>query len=263
MRPTITPHETAKFRNATSSQFKETDYSIARAGAIIHLVGREKPFTESLAVGTQSRFIKVAKEAADRGCPINILLTVRWNALYDNEAEFACHHASPIEKVRYSLELIRKWLTKRTSSLFYFWVQENSSAAGIHWHLALHLPDKLKKPFGNYCADLFGAPIEPPALSGFKTTKGELFVSEGRAWHLAEDLNHEKSNVYLAAYLGKGEPSQVSYRGVMRVNKRKPYRTRKNGGFGSEDKKWCDPQGKIDGKQKDRFGICRSLASIK
>jgi hypothetical protein len=204
---------------------------------------RRPRITAALPIGTQASFIAAARRAAALGHPLDALLTVRWSSLPEEtpaagtgRSEAVADHAlrrpdpGPVPRIRRLVETIRHWLARRGCPALYIWVRESVRGEGEHWHLALHLPEHLHDAFGPYLASRLGEPIGPARSHARGRTDGELFQGERGGWHLARDTRPEERGGWLAAYLGKGEPSQVPFRGRVRPNRRKPVRGRAHGG---------------------------------
>lgn len=235
---------------------EESPASLLAYGAPVAPVRR----TAALPRGTQARFIKAAAHAAEMGFPINTLLTIRWDSLFcDNDANRLRPFPTP-ERIDGLVEHLRKWLCHRSLPPVYFWVREVSKNEGEHWHLAFHLPKLLSPQIIDFIAGQTGeaAATRPP--SGNKKTEGEFARSEIGSWHLARDTRPELKGFYLAAYLGKGEPSEVLFRGKMVPNKKKPVRGLAFGGK-EKDGKYDAEQGLIIGTPAriDRFFIAKIL----
>ena len=218
--------------------------------------------TDGLPVGSQAKFIEAAKCAAICGFPINTLLTVRWVSLYHHDNANPLFAQSPVERIAYLVELLRKWVGARCDGGFlYLWVREATSELGEHWHLAFHLPRGKRKAIASYLADLLGEPLDhTPRTKAQGQTEGEFACSVWGSWHLAKDTHPERSGFYLAAYLGKGEPSERIFRGKLVPNTRKPVRGQAFGGR-ERSGRYDAPQGQIRGTTalKKRFDIARQL----
>ena len=227
-------------------------------------VAKEKKKTDGLPIGTQAKLIGAAQISNDKGRPINTLLTVSWDALrhYDNTNHL---FAKPIiERIAYIVELHRKWHFARYGGNFQFlWVREANADSNEHWHLAFHLPNGEQEALKNYVSNLLREPALPkPRSKSEGKTEGEFAYSLWGSWHLAGDTRPELAGYYLAAYLGKGEPSQRIFHGKPVNNTKKPVRGKDFGGrerYGKYDM----PQGEIIGTiaLKYRFGIARHLKS--
>ncbi|WBU55423.1 hypothetical protein [Paracoccus sp. SCSIO 75233] len=218
--------------------------------------------TDGLPVGSQAKFIEAAKCAAILGFPINTLLTVRWSSLYHHDNANPLFAQSPVERIGYLVELLRKWIGARCGGGFlYLWVRETTSELGEHWHLAFHLPRGKQNAIGAYLSDLLGEPLDhTPRTKSQGRTEGEFACSVWRSWHLAKDTHPERSGFYLAAYLGKGEPSERMFRGNLVPNTRKLVRGQAFGGR-ERSGRYDAPQGQIRGTTalKKRFDIARPL----
>ena len=124
-----------------------------------------------------------------------------------------------------------------------------------------HLPHGKRKAVASYLSDLLGEPLDhTPRTKAQGRTEGEFACSVWRSWHLAKDTHPERSGFYLAAYLGKGEPSERMFRGKLVPNTRKLVRGQ---AFGGREKsgRYDAPQGQIRGTTalKKRFDIARPL----
>lgn len=218
--------------------------------------------TVGLPVGSQAKFIEAAKCTAVLGLPINTLLTVRWSSLYHHDNANPLFAQSPVERIAYLIELLTKWIGARCHGGFlYLWVRETTSELGEHWHLAFHLPRGKRKAVAFYLSDLLGEPVDhTPRTKAQGRTEGEFACSVWRSWHLAKDTYPERSGFYLAAYLGKGEPSERMFRGKLVPNTRKLVRGQAFGG-GEKSGRYDAPQGQIRGTTalKKRFDIARPL----
>lgn len=218
--------------------------------------------TDGLPVGSQANFIEAAKCAAVLGFPINTLLTVRWSSLYHHDNANPLFAQSPVERIAYLVELLRKWIGARCRGGFqYLWVRETTSELGEHWHLAFHLPHGKRKVVASYLSDLLGEPVDhTPRTKAQGRTEGEFACSVWGSWHLAKDTHPERSGFYLAAYLGKGEPSERMFRGKLVPNTRKLVRGQAFGGH-EKSGRYDAPQGQIRGTTalKKRFDIARPL----
>lgn len=157
-----------------------------------------------------------------------------------------------IPRVAHLVERLRKWFFWRGVSFAYIWVREISADNGQHWHLALHLPKRLRRSFIDYVASLLGEQVaDRPRAKTQGGTEGEVACSVNGSWHLGRDTKPQRRGYYLAAYLGKGEPSSIMFRGQLVTNRRKPVR----GG------KYDVSQGNIIGTaaRTKRFDIARHL----
>ena len=218
--------------------------------------------TNGLPVGSQAKFIEAAKCAAICGFPVNTLLTVRWSSLYHHDNANPLFTQSPVERIAYLVELLRKWVGARCRGGFqYLWVREATSELGEHWHLAFHLPYGKRKAVASYLSDLLGEPLDhTPRTKAQGRTEGEFACSVWGSWHLAKDTHPERSGFYLAAYLGKGEPSERMFRGRLVPNTCKLVRGQAFGGR-ERSGRYDAPQGQIRGTTalKKRFDIARPL----
>jgi hypothetical protein len=167
------------------------------------------------------------------------------------------------ERIRHLVELTRKWLSRRGIPAYYLWTRELSDTAGEHWHLALHLPKAKRKAFTGYLETILIEPVAPCPRAQSKRTRGEFACSTAASWHLAGEEPDGKphfTGYWLAAYLGKGEPSQRMFRGKLINNTLKPVRGRAYGGT-VKGARYDTPQGHIVGTttRKGRFDVARSL----
>ena len=103
-----------------------------------------------------------------------------------------------------------------------------------------------------------GRCVDPKYRNG--CSEGEFACSVWGSWHLAKDTHPERLGFYLAAYLGKGEPSERLFRGKLIPNTSKPVRGQAFGGREKSDR-YDTPQGQIRGTiaLKKRFDIARPL----
>jgi hypothetical protein len=216
--------------------------------------------TSGFPIGTQKRFIEAAEAAARDGHPLNTLLTIRWQSLFsDNDVNPLRSMPTP-ERIDHLVELLRKWLTRHDLPPHYIWVREFSATVGEHWHFAFHLPKMLRPQIVDFVVKQTGEPARTGRRDAAQLTEGEFAFGEIGSWHLAEDTRPERRGFYLAAYLGKAEPSRRLFRGVMTDNRKKPVRGVAFGGTERNDIYDAD-QGFILGTvfRGDRFFIAKSL----
>ena len=114
------------------------------------------------------------------------------------------------------------------------------------------IPRRSRRAFLVYVETLLGEPLAPrPRTKTQGGTEGEVACSENGSWHLGRDVHPERRGRWLAAYLGKGEPSLVMFRGQLVPNNRKPVR----------GDKYDVRQGNVQGTaaRMKRFDIARHL----
>lgn len=219
--------------------------------------------TAGLAVGTQARLIAAAQKAVEADYPINTFLTVHWGKLFSDGDLHPLRTMEPPERIRYLVELIRKWLTGRGFPAIYIWVREVSDRAGEHWHFGFHLPVNKRAALIGYLETILVEPQAPCPRPASKRTRGEFACSELTSWHLAGDKPEGRgyfTGYWIAAYLGKGEPSQRMFRGKLVNNTAKPVRGVEFGGR-VKGGRYDVPQGIIKGTsaRKGRFDVSRCL----
>ena len=130
--------------------------------------------TTGLPVGTQAKFIAAAAEADHAGTPLNHLLSAHWSKLFAFSAQAPCLRMDEIPRVAQLVERLRKWFFWRSVSFSYIWVREISADNGQHWHLALHLPKRLRRSFIDYVASLLGEQVaDRPRTKTQGGTEGE------------------------------------------------------------------------------------------
>lgn len=216
--------------------------------------------TWGLEFGTQQRFCTAAFAAHRQGYPLNTLLTVRWDSLFSDNDVHDLRTMTIPDRIDNIMERFRKWLTHRDLPPLYIWVRESVLHLGEHWHLGLHLPKKWRPRFIDFVESVFGEPRLPHLRPVTKRSDGEFACGEIGSWQLANDTRPERGGHYLAAYLGKAEPSQRAFRGKLRDNTKKPVRGIQFGGK--------EPNGKYDADQgviigtatrEDRFYISKAL----
>jgi len=211
--------------------------------------------TDYLEVGTQQEFIDAAWEANLVGMPLNALLTVRLDevlgAILDNKDQ----------KITATIEKIRKWLRRNDLPVFYTWVREVSEETGEHWHLALHLTPKKHKGFARFVGTVFDD--EPSKRAGSANSVSEIARSDTGSWQLSTEYskaNDKWPGYWLAAYLGKGEPSLRMFRGNLIENIKKPVKGPQFEGT-ARSSKYDAEQGRVIGNanRKKRFDISKDL----
>ena len=249
-------------QGAVSSPAAEARPLGAVTSEITERVRQPEKQTDGLPLGSQAMFIDAVRCASVSGFSINTLLSVRWSSLYHHDNTNPLFAQSAVERIAYLVELLRKWIGARCrGGSMYLWVRETTSELGEHWHIAFHLPHGKRKAVASYIADLLGEPLDhQPRTSAQGKTEGEFACSVWGSWHLAKDIHPERSGYYLAAYLGKGEPSERLFRGNLIPNTRKPVRGRAFGGR-ERSARYDAAQGQITGTAalKKRFDIARPL----
>lgn len=216
--------------------------------------------TADLPVGTQARFIGAVARAAALGFPINTLLTIRWDSLFSSNDVNDLRLLPVPLRIDRLVELLRKWLQRRNLPAAYIWAREATNSEGEHWHLAFHLPKSLHSEIIGFVVRQTNEAASPRNQPNHVRTEGEFARGEIGSWHLAYDTNPVRRGFYLAAYLGKGEPSEVLFRGRMIPNKKKRVRGIQFGGT-EQDGKYDAQQGVIIGTicRRDRFFIAKLL----
>ncbi len=218
-----------------------------------------------LDIGTQQLMLEAARQSNKYRRPLNTLLTVRWGSLRAFDDMNPLFHLDVPERIKNIVERIRTWLTRpnRQIGAYYIWVRESSPSESEHWHIALHLPETYRVDFAAYIAAVLGEPLLPQARPASQRTRGEFACSQWTSWHLAAEeptSNRYFKGRWLAAYLGKGEPSQRIFRDTLVPNVLKPVRGREFGGDVTHDR-FDAPQGRIVGTttRVSRFDISRNL----
>lgn len=143
---------------------------------------------------------------------------------------------------------------------FYIWVREASGPDGEHLHLGLHMPARLRPSLAAFVEKQLREPACVVQRPLNIRTEGEFACGENGSWHVAGDTRPHREAHFLAAYLGKGEPSSRLFRGTQAANRRKPKRGTAYGGSVSSEKYDLD-QGLILGtaNRHERFYISRGL----
>lgn len=215
-----------------------------------------------LPIGTQAAFIAAAYAAADKHMPINVLLTIRWRSLFSDNGVNALRPFPIPQRIDRLVEHLRKWLVRNDAPPFYIWVRENADSVGEHWHIAFHFPKKRQNNLALYIEKLTGEAIQSRHNQNLQTD-GEFARGELGSWHLTRDTRPKRRGYYLAAYLGKGEPSHRLFRGKLVYNEKKPVRGISFGGT-YEDGKFDILQGKVEGtaRRLDRFFIANELKRV-
>ena len=221
---------------------------------------RLRPFriTSTLPIGTQARFLAAARAAAAQCFPLNALLTIRWSSLFSANDVHPLRPLPAPDRIDRLVENLRKWLCRHEAPPYYIWVREHADAMGEHWHIAFHLPAHHHQALADYIAR---QTLEPQQIRRRRDqTDGEFACGELGSWHLAADTKPERGGLHLAAYLGKGEPSQRRFRGKLIDNDRKPVRGQPFGGDRMNDR-YDAAQGCIAGtaNRQDRFFISNAL----
>lgn len=87
---------------------------------IVETIQPPEKRTHGLPIGSQANFIEAAECAAICGFPINALLTVRWVSLYHHDNTNPLFAQSPVERIAYLVELLRKWVGARCRGGFLY-----------------------------------------------------------------------------------------------------------------------------------------------
>lgn len=220
--------------------------------------------SSGLEVGTQQKMIDAAYEAYRMKGPLNTYLSIRWRGLFAYDNTHFLTSFGGTERIRYIIELVRKWITYRDLPVHYLWSRELTDKCGEHLHLALHLPEEYRDAFACYLEGLLLEPLREQPREPSEITRGEFACSTWSSWHLsAEDKTGKTSRFpgfWLAAYTGKGERSDRWFRGKLVGNDRKPVRGQSYGGS-QRDGKYDVEQGVICGTstRKGRYDISRVL----
>lgn len=216
--------------------------------------------SDGLPVGTQQTFVHALNAAEKSGSPLNILLSIRLAALLISNDPGSLGHLFIIQRIHVFVERLRKWMQRNSLPKFYIWVRERSASADEHLHLGLHVPRKHRASLVVFLEKQFQDPVRLAPRSAQVRTEGEFACSESGSWHLAADTRPERGGLFLAGYLGKGEPSEVTFRGALVGNRQKPIRGRVYGGqLASEE--FDLSQGKILGTatRRERSYISKAL----
>lgn len=197
-----------------------------------------KKSSNHLPVGTQVLFIDAAIAATNA----ELRSTIRWTTMPEPRPGMPIA-LSP--RITYIVELLRKSLSARGIPAHYIWVREHPEGDTEHWHFGLHLPTEQRQPFTSYLQGLTGEPKAMP-LFVHDRTEGEIARGVSGSWHFVQDTRTDRHGYYIAAYLGKGEASQIKFRGKLRDNSKRPVRGTHYGGD-QPIAKYDSPQGALEG----------------
>lgn len=220
---------------------------------------RPRMVTADLPLGTQAAFIAAAETAAALSAPLNRFLTIRWSSLFSDGDVNPLRVLPTAERIDYLVELLRKWLVRNALPPFYIWVRENADDAGEHLHMIFHSKNRLDSALRAFVEKRTGE-RKARAIPSAEKSEGEIARGEASSWHLARDRRPERAGFYLAAYLGKGEPSERLFRKKLVGNAKKPVRGMSFGGT-YKDGKYDITQGRIEGTESrlKRFFIANEL----
>lgn len=201
------------------------------------------PESQTLPTGAQARLMRAAEFSIKTGQPINTLLTVNAEHLQRIDAGGVFGIGHLWDGFRDFHERVRKWVRARGIPWSVIWVREYAGGkhgqAGEHWHLALHLPARLRSDFAARVAIW-----TDDAIGSDMSGKYTIARSAGRAWHYRSRAPFGYGPGGLGAYLGKAEPSWRRRYGRTVPNLKKPDRSQNGGG------------GPIQGQ---RYGIARFI----
>ena len=215
-----------------------------------------------LPIGTQARFLLAAKLASANGTPLNTLLTLRSKCFeYDRGKPDRPVLTVPNWIDRF-VQRLRKCMKSNGLRPIYIWARE-AGADREHLHIAFHTTTKSCPGLVAFFEGQFGERCRENQEEGSKKTIGEFARGDTGTWHLAFDVHPDRRGHWLAAYLGKGEPSQRFFRGKLTGNSRKPARGVHFGGD-LADERYDAPQGAIVGSstRNARFAISKPLLAI-
>jgi len=218
--------------------------------------------TEGLPHKSQQWFCDAVQQSYDQGRPIDLLITIRVEALINCGADGAfLSHPTTAKRIKAFIRNLTKSLDRLTGKAAYIWVRENSAASGEHLHFAIHCPENKRRKIWVWLNGVTGEKKRFRKRPKNERTEGEIAVSEYGGWHMAIDTRPERKGVCLAHYLGKGEPSQHLHRGKLTNNADKPCRGRAFGGY-SSNPKHDEPQGVIEGagRKTYRMGASSNIA---
>jgi hypothetical protein len=218
--------------------------------------------TDGLPRKSQQWLVDAVMQSYDQGRPINLLITIRVAALINCGADGTfLSHPTTAKRIKAFIRNLTKSLDRLTGKAAYIWVRENSAASAEHLHFAIHCPEDKRRKIWVWLNGVTGEKKRFRRRPKMERTEGEIACSEYGGWHLAVDTHPERKGVYLAFYLGKGEPSQYLHRGKLMDNADKPCRGRAFGG-NSTNPKHDEPQGKIEGsgRMTYRMGASRNIA---
>ena len=218
--------------------------------------------SDGLPVGTQQRFVHALNAAEMSGSPLNILLSIRLTALLISNDPGSLGHLLIIRRIHVFVERLTKWMQRNSLPKYYIWVREASTSDDEHLHLVLHVPPRQRASLVAFLEKQLHDPVHRAPRSAHVRTEGEFACSESGSWHLAEDTRADRKGLFLAGYLGKGEPSEVIFRGALVSNRRKLIRGRAYGGQLASEK-YDLSQGPILGTttRRERFYISKALQS--
>ena len=211
--------------------------------------------TDALDPGTQQRMIDAAWAAYQLGAPLDALLTVRITAPDGADG------GEGLGMVRNRVERLRKWMARHNLPVHYIWVREVSPDVGEHCHIAFHAPRSSHQSLLPFLERLLGEKRFAGRHSD--AMDGEVARVESGTWQLSREIRDDQwvfPGHWLAAYLGKGEPSEGLYRGEARPNFRKSVRGHTYGGDRC-NARYDTGQGVVRGNasRKGRFDISKAL----
>jgi hypothetical protein len=216
--------------------------------------------SDGLPIGTQQRFLDAEYAARVLGSPLNTLLSIRTTALLTASDGLSAEHSAISCLIHRFVDRLRKWMGRSSQPTFYIWVREASAPDGEHLHLGFHAPAKLRRSLVAFVAKQLREPASTLGRPLPSRTEGEFACGESGSWHLAADTRPNQGGPFLAAYLGKGEPSTRLFRGTQTANRRKPTRGKAHGGRVPSEK-YDLGQGVISGTatRNERFYISKAL----
>lgn len=239
---------------------RNLSYSKAHADHSAYGVQLKTKESDALPIGTQHRFLEAEDAAKALGFPLNTLLSIRSAALLATSEVLGPENPPISDLIHKFVERLRKWMQRSPVPTFYIWVRETSAPDGEHLHLGLHTPERLRSSLVTFVVKQLGEAACAVRRPLKIRTEGEFACGENGSWHLAGDTRPHLPSQFLAAYLGKGEPSSRLFRGTQTANLRKPIRGKAYGGAVSSEKYDLD-QGLISGtvNRLERFYISKAL----
>jgi hypothetical protein len=216
--------------------------------------------SDGLPIGTQQRFLDAEHAAKVLGSPLNTLLSIRATVLLSASGGLSPEHLAICCLIHRFVDRLKRWMRRSSLPSFYIWVREASAPHGDHLHLGFHAPAELRSSLAAFVAKQLREPVCAGGRPLNVRTEGEFACGENGSWHLAGDTRPNQGVQFLAAYLGKGEPSSREFRGTRKPNRRKPIRGKAHGGRTPSEKYDLD-QGMISGTatRRERFYISKAL----
>lgn len=122
-----------------------------------------------------------------------------------------------------------RWLKERGQPVAYIWCREFGGHYAEHLHIDYHMRPQFDAAYAMQLADWSDEDLG--RLTSGELQKGGIAVSDEHGWLIKGCVHGNTSGEYIAAYLGKAEPNEITTAwGKIKKNEDKPKRRHKGTG---------------------------------